>query len=636
MIKLTDFGTINEQRKWFIAWIGDLEISKNGNTPKIKVLLYPIPDSIDINNFKAQNSQLTLSESKTIFIDVGLIPLFSMGSILEKDVIIKQPEEFLNKTLVKLKAIDPSKLLIKPIRDFILKMGEKENEQKKIYTYPVYDFPLVRFRDTNMICLSKDILVDSKYDLIIIPCNEIVRFYFCNSDNITQELHTGGLKDPNRIFDPTRIRSKQEIEKNGYYILLRRNIPLDDFPIAGRIAYSEEAMAAAKLIYSSIQESSLNSGKSINVKSFFPFSSGSNLEVTGREIRAKGINNEYFGKKIFLVYNLITCTGKWPFNEIEYSKEESNEQGLNKDDPNLPIYKRELNHQRILNNGEIETGSNEPKNFNSQRILTKQFRDRFQNLPNGKKTEKIFQQSKRESNYPPSLIDPKNYSVGTETSNNETTGQLDIQIENKKPKLKDEEFNKTEIFGNLQIAKTTDEYEGYFRELVSLIKIKNNCEAHYLSDEGNEYMHFHPKSLKNNAKQFKWASGDYDSKKMVWIGKRKAIVCHIRINSSHSFLLFDWLKTPNEDKQSGGKILCLFHEHLGIFEPILETVKKILDNCSNNNRVWLLEGQYKEFERKTFKHYFEKNNQTNNYRVETSYNSLVEFLNKFNINLKNL
>lgn len=144
---------------------------------------------------------------------------------------------------------------------------------------------------------------------LIVPCVELIRFYFSGSSALLRELFNGGLDTAaNGVYDPALTVHRPE---DVSHLQLRLRMRHSDAPIIARLAFDEaHAGAQARLIHTSLVRSRSNVGKAFpSIR--FPFQGTTTLTVRGKWLPfGDGWN--------FLVYRIEQCTGPFPFGEVEW------------------------------------------------------------------------------------------------------------------------------------------------------------------------------------------------------------------------------------------------------------------------------------------------------------------------------
>lgn len=167
---------------------------------------------------------------------------------------------------------------------------------------------VLSFRDVKIAGGSEAPVLD-----VTIPCYEIARFYFFNSSTATRAVLTPGSLHPssNKFFKP----EDHIVPVSGTSVLTMPKIVLriptkTDRLVTARIAFSSEARQSVSMIQASV----LDKGNYGYIKATFPFSTPTDLEVLGIEI-----TDPNGAIKSFLVLEILSCTGQFPFDGFEYS-----------------------------------------------------------------------------------------------------------------------------------------------------------------------------------------------------------------------------------------------------------------------------------------------------------------------------
>lgn len=142
---------------------------------------------------------------------------------------------------------------------------------------------------------------------IVVPCMELIRFYFGSSTALLSRLFDPPLtKDrlfSNLIFNP----------KTGWMsINLAEGLPRASASDIARIAGSHTAWRAAVLVVTSCQKATL-ARQDIYPQAIFPFEGKTNLTVVGKWLSLGGTPQQ-----TFLVYRLESCTHTFPFSALRF------------------------------------------------------------------------------------------------------------------------------------------------------------------------------------------------------------------------------------------------------------------------------------------------------------------------------
>ncbi|MFM5277478.1 hypothetical protein [Aeromonas caviae] len=141
---------------------------------------------------------------------------------------------------------------------------------------------------------------------ILVPCMELIRFYFGSSSSLLSTL-----------FRPMLSRTslaKQYIKRSDDSVFLRLAEGISGASAAdiARMLYSPAAWRAATQIgQSALQCASM--GEQIYPKCGFPFEGTTNLSVAGQWLIRDGSK-----RRTFVVYEILSCSHEFPFKSIRY------------------------------------------------------------------------------------------------------------------------------------------------------------------------------------------------------------------------------------------------------------------------------------------------------------------------------
>jgi len=145
---------------------------------------------------------------------------------------------------------------------------------------------------------------------IVIPCAELLRFYFGSSSTLVSRLFDAPFRDENFWI------GKQESDAAGLAKLqLAPGISGRSATDVGRIAFSTMGRAAAELVGNSCVVATVQ-GEAAYVKAVFPFNGRTDLSASGIWIPMMGKE-----RGTFLVFRLRSCSHPFPFSELKYTSE---------------------------------------------------------------------------------------------------------------------------------------------------------------------------------------------------------------------------------------------------------------------------------------------------------------------------
>lgn len=160
---------------------------------------------------------------------------------------------------------------------------------------------------------------------MVVPCMELVRFYFGSSSELIS-----------RLFAPPLARSglhgKAYISQRGHMSLeLAERIPKASAEDVARIAGSDAAWRAAALVPSSCLKASA-AGRDIYPQAIFPFEGETTLQVVGKWLPQGDAE-----RSTFLAYQLRSCSHPFPFKSLRYTQNRGISQVPTKSSSDTPM-----------------------------------------------------------------------------------------------------------------------------------------------------------------------------------------------------------------------------------------------------------------------------------------------------------
>ncbi len=151
---------------------------------------------------------------------------------------------------------------------------------------------------------------DSPYEQVLIPCHEILRFYYASSSVLIKRLLNPRttLDNPGLVFDP----SKADLVDGHAFVVPAAGIPSSDAHVVARLALSKKAWVRACRIQSSLQKNHQNLGQAFP-ECLPPFDEPTDLTVEGVEVAGP--------VRRFLVLRIRHCTGPFPYQSLTYPKD---------------------------------------------------------------------------------------------------------------------------------------------------------------------------------------------------------------------------------------------------------------------------------------------------------------------------
>lgn len=299
LIAGTDSLTVSalpaDGRAWRIDWVGNLAFpNRMIRRMQPSVLLHFSPlrddpyDSTDLLSAAATNAHY----QRKCWVSVGSLGLFRVGDIWRNGRIESRPDYQLETF---------PELVVDSSTTTIVKAGLSPQENG--FLLPLEEHPWHR-QNTQSYCLAVNLPDNRK---MIIPCYELIRFYFGSSSSLLIQFFQPPLKHDRLYTDHKFDNSTKHLQ-----ISLAPKISGYSAADIGRIACDPVAKRAAAIIGTSSLKASVT-GQPIYPQAFFPFEGTTTLTASGKWLS--------FGDKenaTFLVYSLRSCSHPFPFKSLRY------------------------------------------------------------------------------------------------------------------------------------------------------------------------------------------------------------------------------------------------------------------------------------------------------------------------------
>ncbi|MBC3873497.1 hypothetical protein [Undibacterium flavidum] len=284
-----------DSKFWRIDWFGSVSFSENyrrSSQPKVEVQLSQILDhEIDTSvNFDLEN--IKKARKRTVRLPVGLLSALKIGDIWKNGALSMQPEY---------EVMSFNQLKITRDTSSLIKAGLPDPETGE-YFLPMSHHPQ-HMEHTQSYCVH----IKTNACHIIVPCVELIRFYFGSSSTVLAKIFDAPFAQENFWMSTENTSSTKPT------IHLAPGIPGFSAPHIGRIAFSKVARSAAELIGNSCITATARNEPAFP-KAVFPFEGETDLVVSGKWLPFNGNS-----KGVFLVFSLISCSHPFPFKEIKYT-----------------------------------------------------------------------------------------------------------------------------------------------------------------------------------------------------------------------------------------------------------------------------------------------------------------------------
>lgn len=297
---------------WRIDWFGAVTFAENyrrSSQPKVEVQLSEIPDQIsDFSSiFNSENFKTT--RKRVVRLPIGLLTVLKIGDIWRKGVFSWRPDyDIMSFNHLKITSDTTS----------LIKAGLPDPDTGQ-YFLPMSEHPQ-HMSHTQAYCLH----IKTNTCHLIIPCIELIRFYFGSSSTFLSRIFDAPFSQDNFWINTENSSTKVPT------IHLAAGISGYSAPHVGRIAFSNIARTVAELIGGSCIAATARGEKAFP-KAKFPFEGETDLIASGKWLSFNGNS-----KGVFLVFSLLSCSHPFPFKEIKYTSEKKSSSKATQQPKNTP------------------------------------------------------------------------------------------------------------------------------------------------------------------------------------------------------------------------------------------------------------------------------------------------------------
>lgn len=306
-------GLPADDRIWRIDWFD--KVLRNPSVesdPLIKVLISPPyeedkwpkstePPSI-FDDYKRD-----WKHSKVVELPISYLNRISIGSMWRNGKLVDSPKRKSDK--VHLYKIDIQPQCAEPVFTTV----SEESIGKWNYQ---------QFSNSNCIimenCKASNMNQRGILKRIVIPCSELLRFYFATSTKLVRKIiyHSDDrLWNELILIEDSEGNIRTKPIGTELLLTLKTLIPNSDCWSIARLWTDETARREVNRLYRSLASSSLMMKKATQIKMGFPFSSSSRLDVYGK-MSVDG--------KTLLVLNIESCDADFNFTRLNLDRENSN------------------------------------------------------------------------------------------------------------------------------------------------------------------------------------------------------------------------------------------------------------------------------------------------------------------------
>lgn len=281
-----------DSRPWRIDWFGELAYpakSERFRQPSIQVAISPLQDPEQGFHFWSE-IQTVIEEQQTVWIPIGALPKVRIGDVWQAGV-CKNKYGYAQHVFANLE-IDGSTATY-------IKAGVSVGNS---FLLPFSDHPWHRAH-THAYCL----MVAAGEVCLVIPCVELIRFYFGSSSQLVRHLCTKPLAEW-----PLWQSSHFNPDTGHLHLKLADRLSGASAADIGRIALSDIAQKAAAEIYEHCaQQRTLD--QPVYPRMPFPFRGRTTLAATGMWLPWNGNP-----KSTFLAFHLDSCSHPFPYRSLSY------------------------------------------------------------------------------------------------------------------------------------------------------------------------------------------------------------------------------------------------------------------------------------------------------------------------------
>lgn len=283
-----------DNRFWRVDWFGECAYPggvRRYAQPSIRVALSPLrcdpKDDAALSSPDCTDHQ----HQHEVWPPVAALPLLAVGDIWHEGRHIASPDY---------KVESFKGLRVVPETSAFVKAGLAIDEH---FLLPLGRHPWHR-NHTQSYCVA--VTLDGNRRLLV-PCMELIRFYFGSSSNLLQRLFTAPLR-AETLWTSKRFNP----ENRHLHLVLANRLSGMSAADIGRVAESGLAWRAAAGVYASCQKAAAQRHP-VHPYTGFPFEGTTDLEASGIWLP--------FGDQIdatFLVYRLRSCSFPFPFRSLSY------------------------------------------------------------------------------------------------------------------------------------------------------------------------------------------------------------------------------------------------------------------------------------------------------------------------------
>lgn len=283
---------------WRLDWFGDIAFpdrSLRRKQPSVFVHLSRVIDSRfrdDPTVLLSAHSTAPPNFQRRVWVSVGTLPLLRVGDVWRDGQLVVRPDYELEEF---------TGVQIDQDTTTLIKAGLNLDEGG--FLLPLSDHPW-HMQCTQSYCLLVH-LPDSRR--MVIPCMELIRFYFGSSSSLLTKLFLPPLAR-NSLYGNASLDARSR----HLFLELAEKISGSSAADIGRLHLNPLAWRAAALVGASLLKASV-AQQPIYPQAVFPFEGKTTLAVAGKWLPFAGQPCS-----TFLVYSLRSCSHPFPFRSLNY------------------------------------------------------------------------------------------------------------------------------------------------------------------------------------------------------------------------------------------------------------------------------------------------------------------------------
>lgn len=345
----------SDDRIYRLTWFGDLRFNPSVTTePLIEVYLVPLRDTETPFDTLDSAHAYDYTASRLIEVGIGYLPSLRIGSFWRNGLPYSLPQV---KTRDKRASSSPyhlAPIFIESLTDrlpsfnsgdYIQRPETTKQGEYRDYFIPYAKYPLQvgGYFDPEASIARTQILrfactATTSYDeegkpfvspiTCLVPCVEILRFYYASSTALIREVIGGGIgkdvDDPhNTLYNPDPELTFINTDTGQAHIQLRRRMRDSDAPTLARTRFSPYAFAQTSNISKHIIHQCANN-KPVSIVAYPPFECATEWRALGKPFhfgRVPIVGEPDTRHWHFLVYEILSCSAPFPFSSLKFDRD---------------------------------------------------------------------------------------------------------------------------------------------------------------------------------------------------------------------------------------------------------------------------------------------------------------------------